>query len=76
MSRGGENSFVGAPASLILSSLPQVTWQIIRDSMGQILYELSSMKFKDTFKEGEAKVKKDFDEIYENIQLAFRNLED
>ncbi|KAK8384929.1 hypothetical protein O3P69_014476 [Scylla paramamosain] len=54
----------------------KVTWQIIRDSMGQILYELSSMKFKDTFKEGEAKVKKDFDEIYENIQLAFRNLED
>lgn len=65
-----------APVSLILPSLPQVTWQIIRDSMGQILYELSSMKFKDTFKEGEAKVKKDFDEIYENIQLAFRNLED
>ncbi|KAG0720493.1 V-type proton ATPase catalytic subunit A [Chionoecetes opilio] len=54
----------------------KVTWQIIRDSMGQILYELSSMKFKDTFKEGEAKVRKDFDEIYENIQLAFRNLED
>lgn len=54
----------------------QVTWQIIRDSMGQILYELSSMKFKDAFKEGEAKVKKDFDEIYENIQQAFRNLED
>lgn len=54
----------------------KVTWQIIRDSMGQILYELSSMKFKDTFKDGEAKVKKDFDEIYENIQQAFRNLED
>lgn len=54
----------------------KVTWQIIRDSMGNILYELSSMKFKDTFKDGEAKVKKDFDEIYENIQQAFRNLED
>lgn len=54
----------------------KVTWQIIRDSMSQILYELSSMKFKDTFKDGEAKVKKDFDEIYENIQQAFRNLED
>lgn len=54
----------------------KVTWQIIRDSMGQILYELSSMKFKDTFKDGEVKTKKDFDEIYENIQQAFRNLED
>lgn len=54
----------------------KVTWQIIRDSMGQIMYELSSMKFKDTFKDGEAKVRKEFDEIYENIQTAFRNLED
>nr|AJO70002.1 V-ATPase A [Cherax destructor] len=54
----------------------KVTWQIIRDSMGQILYELSSMKFKDTLKDGEAKVQKDFDELYENIQQAFRNLED
>ncbi|XP_071540699.1 V-type proton ATPase catalytic subunit A-like [Panulirus ornatus] len=54
----------------------KVTWQIIRDSMSQILSELSSMKFKDAFKEGEVKVKRDFDEIYENIQQAFRNLED
>lgn len=54
----------------------KVTWQIIRDSMGQILYELSSMKFKDTLKDGEAKVQRDFDELYENIQQAFRNLED
>lgn len=54
----------------------KVTWQVIRDSMGQIMYELSSMKFKDTFKDGETKVRKEFDEIYENIQTAFRNLED
>lgn len=44
--------------------------------MGTIMHELSSMKFKDTFKDGETKVRKDFDEIYENIQQAFRNLED
>ncbi|KAK4311828.1 hypothetical protein Pmani_016700 [Petrolisthes manimaculis] len=54
----------------------KVTWQIIKDSMGSIMHELSSMKFKDTFKDGETKVRKDFDEIYENIQQAFRNLED
>lgn len=54
----------------------KVTWQHIRDSMGSILYELSSMKFKDTFKDGEAQIRKEFDEIYENIQTAFRNLED
>ena len=44
--------------------------------MGSILYDLSSMKFKNTFEDGEAKTKKDFDDIYENIQQAFRNLED
>lgn len=54
----------------------KVTWQHIRDSMGPIMYELSSMKFKDTFKDGEVKIQKEFDEIYENIQAAFRNLED
>ncbi|KAB7506207.1 V-type proton ATPase catalytic subunit A [Armadillidium nasatum] len=53
-----------------------ITWQTIRDTMGPIMYELSSMKFKDTLKDGEEKVRKEFDEIYENIQQAFRNLED
>ncbi|RXG58536.1 V-type proton ATPase catalytic subunit A [Armadillidium vulgare] len=54
----------------------KITWQTIRDTMGPIMYELSSMKFKDTLKDGEEKVRKEFDEIYENIQQAFRNLED
>lgn len=54
----------------------QVTWQIIRDVMGNIMYELSSMKFKDTYKDGEEKIKKEFDDLYEQIQQAFRNLED
>jgi len=54
----------------------KITWQNIRDTMGPILYELSSMKFKDTFKDGEDKIRKEFDEIYENIQAAFRNLEE
>jgi len=54
----------------------KITWQNIRDTMGPIMYELSSMKFKDTFKDGEDKIRKEFDEIYENIQAAFRNLED
>ncbi|KAA0192747.1 Atp6v1a [Hyalella azteca] len=54
----------------------RVTWQIIRDTMSNLMYELSSMKFKDTFEDGEAKVKKEFDELYERIQQAFRNIED
>jgi len=34
------------------------------------------MKFKDPVADGEAKIKADYDELYENMQTAFRNLED
>lgn len=54
----------------------KITWNVIRDSMGNILYQLSSMKFKDPVKDGEAKIKADFDQLYEDLQQAFRNLED
>jgi len=43
--------------------------------MGPILYQLSSMKFKDPA-EGEAKLKQEFDELHENMQTAFRQLEE
>ncbi|XP_046353005.1 V-type proton ATPase catalytic subunit A [Haliotis cracherodii] len=54
----------------------KITWAIIRDQMNDILYKLSSMKFKDPVKDGEAKIKQDFDELNEEMQTAFRNLED
>lgn len=86
----------------------KITWNVIRDSMGNILYQLSSMKFKvrivrlrylpiarftisitelsctisyfyllqDPVKDGEAKIRSDFDQLHEDIQQAFRNLED
>lgn len=54
----------------------KITWNVIRDSMGNILYQLSSMKFKDPVKDGEAKIKADFEQLHEDIQQAFRNLED
>ncbi|EEB14232.1 vacuolar ATP synthase catalytic subunit A, osteoclast isoform, putative [Pediculus humanus corporis] len=54
----------------------KITWNVIKDSMGNILYQLSSMKFKDPVKDGEAKIKADFEQLYEDIQQAFRNLED
>ncbi|XP_021913540.1 V-type proton ATPase catalytic subunit A isoform X2 [Zootermopsis nevadensis] len=54
----------------------KITWSVIRDSMGQILYQLSSMKFKDPVKDGETKIKADFEQLHEDIQQAFRNLED
>lgn len=53
----------------------KVTWATIREAMGPILYQLSSMKFKDPA-EGEAKLKAEFDEMYENMQTAFRQLEE
>lgn len=54
----------------------KITWSVIKDSMGNILYQLSSMKFRDPVKEGEAKIKADFEQLYEDIQQSFRNLED
>ncbi|VDD88964.1 unnamed protein product [Enterobius vermicularis] len=54
----------------------KITWATIRDHMGDLMYQLSSMKFKDPVKDGEEKIKKDFDDLLEQLQVAFRNLED
>jgi len=54
----------------------KLTWAIIRESLGDIMYKLSSMKFKDPVKDGESKIKSDFEELNEEMQTAFRNLED
>lgn len=54
----------------------KITWNVIRDAMGNILYQLSSMKFKDPVKDGEAKIKADYEQLHEDLQQAFRNLED
>jgi len=54
----------------------KITWQVIREAMGNILYQLSSMKFKDPEKDGEAKIKEDYEKLNEDMQTAFRNLED
>lgn len=54
----------------------KVTWGTIREAMGDIMYQLSSMKFKDPVKDGEQQIRKDFEDLYESMQTAFRNLED
>uniref|UniRef100_A0A131YYZ1 H(+)-transporting two-sector ATPase n=1 Tax=Rhipicephalus appendiculatus TaxID=34631 RepID=A0A131YYZ1_RHIAP len=54
----------------------RITWALIREALGDLLYQLSSMKFKDPAVDGEKKIKQDFEELFENIQQAFRNLED
>lgn len=54
----------------------KITWSIIKDHMGGILYELSSMKFKDPTKESETKIKQDLYDLHERMLAAFRELED
>merc|ERR1711892_121073 len=54
----------------------KITWNIIRESMSQIMYQLASMKFKDPQKDGEDKIMADYEELHETMTTAFRNLED
>ncbi|KAK7497085.1 hypothetical protein BaRGS_00011615 [Batillaria attramentaria] len=54
----------------------KITWASIREVMNDSLYKLSSMKFKDPVKDGEQKIKADFDELLEEMQTRFRNMED
>ncbi|XP_075580461.1 V-type proton ATPase catalytic subunit A-like [Pelecanus crispus] len=54
----------------------RVTWATIRESLGDILYKLSAMKFKDPVKDGEANITAAFAQLNEEMQAAFRNLGD
>merc|ERR1712203_656270 len=54
----------------------KITWGVIKEAMGNILYQLSSMKFKDPKIDGEAKIKEDYEKLNEDMKTAFRNLDD
>ncbi|CAI4225613.1 unnamed protein product [Auanema sp. JU1783] len=54
----------------------KVTWSMIRDHMNPLIYKLSDMKFMDPVADGEEKIKKEYDELMEQMQTAFRTLED
>ncbi|TWW74778.1 V-type proton ATPase catalytic subunit A [Takifugu flavidus] len=54
----------------------KITWAMIREHMGETLYRISSMKFKDPVKDGEAKIKADFAQLLEDMQNSFRSLEE
>jgi V-type H+-transporting ATPase subunit A len=54
----------------------KITWAIIKDHLGGILYELSSMKFKDPTKLSEKQITKDLQDLNERMIAAFRDLED
>lgn len=52
----------------------RITWEIVKDTMGQIMYRLSYMKFMDPIKDGEEKINKVFGRIYDDIVGAFEIL--
>ncbi|CAO3675116.1 unnamed protein product [Umbelopsis vinacea] len=52
----------------------QITWAKIRDSMGDLIYKLSSMKFEDPA-EGEAALSAKYAELHKEIESRFRDLE-
>uniref|UniRef100_A0A7N5ZZY1 H(+)-transporting two-sector ATPase n=1 Tax=Anabas testudineus TaxID=64144 RepID=A0A7N5ZZY1_ANATE len=54
----------------------KITWAMIREHMGEILYRISSMKFKDPVKDGEAKIKAEYAQLLEDMQNGFRTLEE
>ena len=54
----------------------KITWNVIREGLGDVMYRLSSMKFKDPVSDGEENIKKDYDLLYDDMSTAFRNLED
>lgn len=54
----------------------RITWAIIRENLQDVLYQLSSMKFKDPSIESEQQIRKDLDDLNENMLQAFRNLEE
>ncbi|XP_075958220.1 V-type proton ATPase catalytic subunit A-like isoform X1 [Anarhichas minor] len=54
----------------------KITWAMIKEHMGEILYKISSMKFKDPVKDGEVKIKAEFAQLVEDMQNAFRTLEE
>lgn len=58
----------------------KVTWIMIKEAMGDVIYKLSSMKFEDPNKGGtkqaQADIEDKFDKLNDDLQTAFRNLTD
>ncbi|XP_039952352.1 V-type proton ATPase catalytic subunit A-like isoform X1 [Bactrocera tryoni] len=57
-----------------ISDENRVTWNEIRQEMGNILYELSSMKFKDAHKDGERRIMRDYKKLNDDMQAAFSRM--
>jgi len=53
----------------------KITWNHIKQSMGDTIYKLASMKFQDPV-DGEEKIVREYKKLSEEIQQAFRALEE
>merc|ERR1711976_983880 len=54
----------------------KITWNMIKESMGDVIYKLSSMKFEDPNKFGQQNIEDKFDKLNDELHNAFRNLTD
>jgi len=57
------------------ASSNQITWNKIRDSMSDVIYKLSSMKFEDP-QDGEEVIKERYAKLQKEIEEQFRALLD
>ncbi|CAF3734371.1 unnamed protein product [Rotaria sp. Silwood1] len=57
-------------------SKKKITWNDIRTNLGDILHQLTWMKFKDPTKDTEEKIKYDVEELNERMQAAFSAMEE
>jgi len=58
-----------------ISESPKITWNTIKQSMGDGIYKLTAMKFQDPV-EGEEKIKGVFQELHDELVNSFRALEE
>jgi len=54
----------------------KVTWNVIKEACGDLLYQLSSMKFKDPVEEGEVSIKADFEKLNDELSQKFQTMAD
>ncbi|KAJ2550451.1 H(+)-transporting V1 sector ATPase subunit A, partial [Coemansia sp. RSA 1878] len=60
---------------MVESTSGQITWAKIRDNMGDIIYQLSSMKFEDPA-DGEQVLVEKYTQLQRDIEEQFRSLSD
>ena len=54
----------------------KVTWNVIKEGCGDLLYQLSSMKFKDPNDDSETSIKADYEKLNEELSQKFQSIID